>query len=98
MALFSDGLQLKSDLVHVEPVLLDPDAPDWIFRLYLCYFQMDSSSNLISSTSNRFYWIRIALFEKRLHKIVSYLTQNADRLVKNIILTKFSLWEYTVQP
>ena len=40
---------------------------------------MDSSSNMISSTSNRFYWIRIALFEKRLHKIVGYLTQNADR-------------------
>ena len=46
----------------------------------ICFcVQMDSSSNLISSTSNRFYWIRIALFEKRLHKIVGYLTQNADR-------------------
>jgi hypothetical protein len=48
---------------------------------------MDSSSNLISSTSNRFYWIRIALFEKRLHKIVSYLTQNADRFSFKYIFT-----------
>ncbi|XP_023324524.1 small G protein signaling modulator 2 isoform X2 [Eurytemora carolleeae] len=41
--------------------------------------RVDSSSNLVSSSSNRFYWIRIALFEKKLHRILSYLTQNSDR-------------------
>ena len=42
-------------------------------------YQVDSSSNLVSSSSNRFYWIRISLFEKKLHKIVAYLVKNSEK-------------------
>ena len=45
----------------------------------LVLYQVDSSSNLVSSSSNRFYWIRISLFEKKLHKIVAYLVKNSEK-------------------
>jgi len=44
---------------------------------------VDSSSNLVASKSNRFFWIRISLFEKKLHKIISYLVNHSERFYES---------------
>ena len=56
------------------------------------YPQVDSSSNLVSSSSNRFYWIRISLFEKKLHKIVAYLVKNSEKWAKTTKEPKITLF------
>ena len=50
--------------------------------------QVDSSSNLVSSSSNRFFWIRISLFEKKLHKIVAFLVKNSEKWDKITEISK----------
>lgn len=44
---------------------------------------VDSSSNLVASKSNRFFWIRISLFEKKLHRIISYLVNHSERFYES---------------
>ena len=55
--------------------------------------QVDSSSNLVSSSSNRFFWIRISLFEKKLHKIVAFLVKNSEKWGKITKISKMIPWE-----
>jgi len=49
------------------------------FGLSRSLHSVDSSQNLLSSKSNRFYWVKISLFEKKLNKIISYLVNHSER-------------------
>jgi len=44
---------------------------------------VDSSSNLVASKSNRFFWIRISLFEKKLQKIIAFLVNYSERFYES---------------
>ena len=46
------------------------------YKLYFVIFQLDLTT---ATKSNRFYWIKIALFEKKLYKIISFLVVHSER-------------------